>query len=277
MAGFLNIHNSEYAATGVAEYNAQIGNGRHTFLGYTLATNLPSLFMGLTEKIAEKSDGKGGAEKSEESESSQKQLKKLETQLNDALAKIGASDGTQINEAVAKAQEECQTKIAPAQTLLNNINAGTDEYSIKIAKLKQQLGTGLEALNNKNAATIKIQIDNLETQKAKAKSEAEKVIKTETAKLKEIQENAENAYKIYQKYAELAYVGEDNNYVKETKESLHEFNNQRTIFLTSTNPAEKKAAAKKIKDMAEDSNNKDNNSIQATYKLLKNRIETCLK
>ena len=117
----------------------------------------------------------------------------------------------------------------------------------------------------------------LETQKAKVKSEAEKVIKTETAKLKEIQENAENAYKIYQKYAELAYVGKDNNYVKETKESLHEFNNQRTIFLTSTNPAEKKAAAKKIKDMAEDSNNKDNNSIQATYKLLKNRIETCLK
>lgn len=277
MAGFLNLHSSEYAAKGVAEYNAQNGNGGHTFLGYTLATNLPSIFMSLTSKIAEKSDGKGGAEKSEESESSQKQLKKLETQLNDALAKIGASDGTQINEAVAKAQEECQTKIVPAQTLLNNINAGTDEYSIKIAELKQQLGTGLEALNNQNAATIKIQIDNLETQKAKAKSEAEKVIKTETAKLKEIQENAENAYKIYQKYAELAYVGEDNNYVKETKESLHEFNNQRTIFLTSTNPAEKKAAAKKIKDMAENSNNKDNNSIQTTYKLLKNRIETCLK
>ena len=278
MAGFLNIHSSEYAAKDVAKRNAQIGNGRHTFLGYTLATNLPSLFMGLTEKIAEKSDGKGGA--SETSDDSE--LKTLKRQFKQVLNKIGAKDETQINESVADAQNKSQTKINTAQAEVDSFNNGTDKYSTQIATLQSQLVTGEDLTDEQKANNDKInkKIESLNKDRTKAQEKAQKnleqTVKTETANIQEIKANAEEAYKIFEKISGLVDVdNKDNNYVREKNEVLHDLNNQRTVFLTSTNPTDKKAAAQKIKQIAEENSNDIN--IQTTYKLLKSKIDNCLK
>lgn len=278
MAGFLNLHNSEYASKGVAEYNAANGNSRQSFIGYTIATNFPSVFMTLTSKIADKKDGKGGA--SETSDDSE--LKALNKQFKQILKKIGANDETQINEAVAEAQNKSQTKINTAQAEVDSFNNGTDKYSTQIATLQGQLVTGEDLTDEQKANNDKInnKIESLNKERTKAQEKAqknlEKVVETETANIQEVKANAEEAYKIFEQISNLADVDhEDNNYVREKNEVLHDLNNQRTAFLTSTNPADKKAAAQKIKQMAEENPNDTN--IQTTYKLLKDKIEACLK
>ncbi len=278
MAGFLNLHNSEYAAKDVAKYNAANGNSRQSFVGYAIATNAPSIFMSLTSKIAEKSDGKGGA--SEVSEDSE--LKTLKRQFKQVLNKIGAKDETQINESVADAQNKSQTKINTAQAEVDSFNNGTDKYSTQIATLQSQLVTGEDLPDAQKANNDKInnKIESLNKERTKAQEKAQKnleqTVKTETANIQEVKANAEEAYKIFEKISGFVDVdNEDNNYVREKNEALHDLNNQRTVFLTSTNPNDKKTAAQKIKKMAEENPNDIN--IQTTYKLLKNRIETCLK
>ncbi len=278
MAGFLNLHNSEYAATGVADYNAKKGNSRQSVVGYAIATNASSIFMSLTSKIADKTDGKGGA--SETSDDSE--LKTLKRQFKQVLNKIGAKDETQINESVADAQNKSQTKINTAQAEVDSFNNGTDKYSTQIATLQSQLVTGEDLTDEQKANNVKInkKIESLNKERTKAQEKAqknlEKVVETETANIQEVKANAEEAYKIFEKISGLVDVdNEDNNYVREKNEVLHDLNNQRTVFLTSTNPTDKKAAAQQIKKMAEENPNDIN--IQTTYKLLKNRIETCLK
>ena len=278
MAGFLNLHNSEYAAKDVAKYNAAKGNSRQSVAGYLLSTNAPSIFMSLTSKIAEKSDGKGGA--SEVSEDSE--LKTLKRQFKQVLNKIGAKDETQINESVADAQNKSQTKINTAQAEVDSFNNGTDKYSTQIATLQSQLVTGADLTDEQKANNDKInkKIESLNKDRTKAQEKAQKnleqTVKTETANIQEVKANAEEAYKIFEKISGFVDVdNEDNNYVREKNEVLHDLNNQRTVFLTSTNPTDKKAAAQKIKQMADENPNDIN--IQTTYKLLKNRIETCLK
>lgn len=286
MAGFLNLHSSEYAAKyvanrnaamGVADYNAPKKNGEDPFAS-TLVTIFPQLFMGFTEKIAEKSDGKGGA--SETSDDSE--LKTLKRQFKQVLNKIGAKDETQINESVADAQNKSQTKINTAQAEVDSFNNGTDKYSTQIATLQSQLVTGEDLTDEQKANNDKInkKIESLNKDRTKAQEKAQKnleqTVKTETANIQEIKANAEEAYKIFEKISGLVDVdNKDNNYVREKNEVLHDLNNQRTVFLTSTNPTDKKAAAQKIKQIAEENPNDIN--IQTTYKLLKNRIETCLK
>ena len=278
MAGFLNLHNSEYAAKDVAKYNAANGNSRQSVAGYAIATNAPSIFMSLTSKIAEKSDGKGGA--SEVSEDSE--LKTLKRQFKQVLNKIGAKDETQINESVADAQNKSQTKINIAQAEVDAFNNGTDKYSTQIATLQSQLVTGEDLPDAQKANNDKInnKIESLNKERTKAQEKAQKnleqTVKTETANIQEVKANAEEAYKIFEKISGFVDVdNEDNNYVREKNEVLHDLNNQRTVFLTSTNPNDKKTAAQQIKKMAEENPNDIN--IQTTYKLLKNRIETCLK
>ena len=278
MAGFLNLHNSEYAAKDVAKYNAANGNSRQSVAGYAIATNAPSIFMSLTSKIAEKSDGKGGA--SEVSEDSE--LKTLKRQFKQVLNKIGAKDETQINESVADAQNKSQTKINTAQAEVDSFNNGTDKYSTQIATLQSQLVTGEDLPDAQKANNDKInnKIESLNKERTKAQEKAQKnleqTVKTETANIQEVKANAEEAYKIFEKISGFVDVdNEDNNYVREKNEVLHDLNNQRTVFLTSTNPNDKKTAAQQIKKMAEENPNDIN--IQTTYKLLKNRIETCLK
>ena len=278
MAGFLNLHNSEYAAKDVAKYNAANGNSRQSVAGYAIATNAPSIFMSLTSKIAEKSDGKGGA--SEVSEDSE--LKTLKRQFKQVLNKIGAKDETQINESVADAQNKSQTKINTAQAEVDSFNNGTDKYSTQIATLQSQLVTGEDLPDAQKANNDKInnKIESLNKERTKAQEKAQKnleqTVKTETANIQEVKANAEEAYKIFEKISGFVDVdNEDNNYVREKNEVLHDLNNQRTVFLTSTNPNDKKTAAQQIKKMAEENPNDIN--IQTPYKLLKNRIETCLK
>ena len=278
MAGFLNLHNSEYAATGVADYNAKKGNSRQSVAGYLLSTNVPSIFMSPTSKIAEKSDGKGGA--SETSDDSE--LKTLKRQFKQVLNKIGAKDETQINESVADAQNKSQTKINTAQAEVDSFNNGTDKYSTQIATLQSQLVTGEDLTDEQKANNDKInkKIESLNKDRTKAQEKAQKnleqTVKTETANIQEIKANAEEAYKIFEKISGFVDVdNEDNNYVREKNEVLHDLNNQRTVFLTSTNPADKKTAAQKIKKMAEENPNDIN--IQTTYKLLKSKIDNCLK
>lgn len=278
MAGFLNLHNSEYAAKDVAKYNAANGNSRQSFVGYLISTNAPSIFMSLTSKIAEKSDGKGGA--SEVSEDSE--LKTLKRQFKQVLNKIGAKDETQINESVADAQNKSQTKINIAQAEVDSFNNGTDKYSTQIATLQSQLVTGEDLPDAQKANNDKInnKIESLNKERTKAQEKAQKnleqTVKTETANIQEVKANAEEAYKIFEKISGFVDVdNEDNNYVREKNEVLHDLNNQRTVFLTSTNPTDKKAAAQKIKQMADENPNDIN--IQTTYKLLKSKIDNCLK
>ena len=278
MAGFLNLHNSEYAAKDVAKYNAANGNSRQSVVGYLISTNAPSIFMSLTSKIADKTDGKGGA--SETSDDSE--LKTLKRQFKQVLNKIGAKDETQINESVADAQNKSQTKINTAQAEVDSFNNGTDKYSTQIATLQSQLITGEDLADEQKANNDKInkKIESLNKERTKAQEKAQKnleqTVKTETANIQEVKANAEEAYKIFEKISGFVDVdNEDNNYVREKNEVLHDLNNQRTVFLTSTNPTDKKAAAQEIKKMAEENPNDIN--IQTTYKLLKNRIETCLK
>lgn len=281
MAGFLNLHNSEYAAKDVAKYNAANGNSRQSFAGYAIsaiATNAPSIFMSLTSKIAEKSDGKGGA--SETSDDSE--LKTLKRQFKQVLNKIGAKDETQINESAADAQNKSQTKINTAQAEVDSFNNGTDKYSTQIATLQSQLITGEDLADDQKANNDKInkKIESLNKERTKAQEKAQKnleqTVKTETANIQEVKANAEEAYKIFEKISGFVDVdNEDNNYVREKNEVLHDLNNQRTVFLTSTNPIDKKAAAQKIKQMAEENPNDIN--IQTTYKLLKSKIDNCLK
>ena len=275
MAGFLDLHNSEYASKDAAKINAYNGNDKHTILGYTLATQGPSIFMALTTKIANKADGKGGAD-----DSNNAQLDTLKKQFKQVLKKIGAKDETQINEAVAAAQNESQTKIDTAQAELDTFTNGTDKYSTEIAQLQGQLTRG-NNLTNKQVENINARIMKLQRKKEKAQNKArehfEEVKKTETAKIEEIKKNADEAYKIFEQISNIVDVSEeDNNYVREKNETLHDFNNLRTTFLTSTNPTDRKNAAQKIKEMAEDPNNQNNNSIKATYNLLMSRIEACL-
>lgn len=278
MAGFLNLHNSEYAAKDVAKYNAAKGNSRQSFVGYAIATNASSIFMSLTSKIAEKSDGKGGA--SEVSDDSE--LKTLKRQFKQVLNKIGAKDETQINESVADAQNKSQTKINIAQAEVDSFNNGTDKYSTQIATLQSQLVTGADLTDEQKANNDKInqKIESLNKERTKAQEKAQKnleqTVKTETANIQEVKANAEEAYKIFEKISGFVDVdNEDNNYVREKNEVLHDLNNQRTAFLTSTNPNDKKAAAQKIKQMADENPNDIN--IQTTYKLLKSKIDNCLK
>lgn len=278
MAGFLNLHNSEYAAKDVAKYNAAKGNSRQSFVGYAIATNASSIFMSLTSKIAEKSDGKGGA--SETSDDSE--LKTLKRQFKQVLNKIGAKDETQINESVADAQNKSQTKINTAQAEVDSFNNGTDKYSTQIATLQSQLVIGEDLTDEQKANNDKInkKIESLNKDRTKAQDKAQKnleqTVKTETANIQEVKANAEEAYKIFEKISGFVDVdNEDNNYVREKNEVLHDLNNQRTVFLTSTNPTDKKAAAQKIKQMAEENPNDIN--IQTTYKLLKSKIDNCLK
>lgn len=285
MAGFLNLHSSEYAAKdvakrnaamGVADYNAPKKNGEDP--ASTLVTIFPQLFMGFTEKIAEKSDGKGGA--SETSDDSE--LKTLKRQFKQVLNKIGAKDETQINESVADAQNKSQTKINTAQAEVDSFNNGTDKYSTQIATLQSQLVTGADLPDAQKANNDKInnKIESLNKERTKAQEKAQKnleqTVKTETANIQEVKANAEEAYKIFEKISGFVDVdNEDNNYVREKNEVLHDLNNQRTVFLTSTNPTDKKAAAQKIKQMADENPNDIN--IQTTYKLLKSKIDNCLK
>ena len=278
MAGFLNLHNSEYAAKDVAKYNAANGNSRQSFVGYLISTNAPSIFMSLTSKIAEKSDGKGGA--SETSDDSE--LKTLKRQFKQVLNKIGAKDETQINESVADAQNKSQTKINTAQAEVDSFNNGSDKYSTQIATLQSQLVTGADLTDEQKANNVKInkKIESLNKDRTKAQEKAQKnleqTVKTETANIQEVKANAEEAYKIFEKISGFVDVdNEDNNYVREKNEVLHDLNNQRTVFLTSTNPNDKKAAAQKIKQMADENPNDIN--IQTTYKLLKSKIDNCLK
>ena len=278
MAGFLNLHNSEYAAKDVAKYNAANGNSRQSFVGYLISTNAPSIFMSLTSKIADKTDGKGGA--SEVSEDSE--LKTLKRQFKQVLNKIGAKDETQINESVADAQNKSQTKINTAQAEVDSFNNGTDKYSTQIATLQSQLITGEDLADDQKANNDKInkKIESLNKERTEAQEKAQKnlehTVKTETANTQEVKANAEEAYKIFEKISGFVDVdNEDNNYVREKNEVLHDLNNQRTVFLTSTNPNDKKAAAQEIKKMAEENPNDIN--IQTTYKLLKSKIDNCLK
>lgn len=278
MAGFLNLHNSEYAAKDVAKYNAAKGNSRQSFVGYAIATNASSIFMSLTSKIAEKSDGKGGA--SEVSDDSE--LKTLKRQFKQVLNKIGAKDETHINESVADAQNKSQIKINTAQAEVDSFNNGTDKYSTQIATLQSQLVTGADLTDEQKANNDKInkKIESLNKDRTKAQEKAQKnleqTVKTETANIQEVKANAEEAYKIFEKISGFVDVdNEDNNYVREKNEVLHDLNNQRTVFLTSTNPIDKKATAQKIKQMAEENPNDIN--IQTTYKLLKSKIDNCLK
>ena len=278
MAGFLNLHNSEYAAKDVAKYNAAKGNSRQSFVGYAIATNASSIFMSLTSKIAEKSDGKGGASEV----SDDRELKTLKRQFKQVLNKIGAKDETQINESVADAQNKSQTKINTAQAEVDSFNNGTDKYSTQIATLQSQLVTGADLTDEQKANNDKInqKIESLNKERTKAQEKAQKnleqTVKTETANIQEVKANAEEAYKIFEKISGFVDVdNEDNNYVREKNEVLHDLNNQRTAFLTSTNPTDKKAAAQKIKQMAEENPNDIN--IQTTYKLLKSKIDNCLQ
>lgn len=278
MAGFLNLHNSEYAAKDVAKYNAANGNSRQSFVGYAIATNASSIFMSLTSKIAEKSDGKGGASEV----SDDRELKTLKRQFKQVLNKIGAKDETQINESVADAQNKSQTKINTAQAEVDSFNNGTDKYSTQIATLQSQLVTGEDLPDAQKANNDKInkKIESLNKDRTKAQEKAQKnleqTVKTETANIQEVKANAEEAYKIFEKISGFVDVdNEDNNYVREKNEVLHDLNNQRTVFLTSTNPTDKKAAAQKIKQMADENPNDIN--IQTTYKLLKSKIDNCLK
>ena len=156
MAGFLNLHNSEYAAKDVAKYNAANGNSRQSVVGYAIATNAPSIFMSLTSKIAEKSDGKGGAGKSDD-EIRKEQSKKLNNYLN----AIGATDENDINEAVSRAQDARDTKVNAAQAEVDAFVNETDKYSIEIANLKMQLVSGTELTDeqNKNNAKLNSKIE----------------------------------------------------------------------------------------------------------------------
>lgn len=277
MAGFLDLHNSEYASKDAAKINAYNGNDKHTILGYTLATQGPSIFMALTTKIANKADGKGGAD-----DSNNAQIDTLKKQFKQILNKIGAKDETQINEAVAATQNESQTKIDTAQAEVTAFTNGTDKYSTEIAQLQSQLATGNNLTEDqvKNNDKINARIKKLESEREKAQKKAskhfEEIKTTETAKIAEIKKNADEAYKIFEQISKIVDVSkEDNNYVRENKEKLHEFNDQRTMFLTSTNPTDRKNAAQKIKEMAEE--NPNDRNIQNTYNLLRSRIEACLK
>ena len=280
MAGLLNILQSNQATKDIAKYNAANNNGgNHTVLGYTLATGFPSIFTNVLNKIETRTNGNGGSEASDSSKSFNKQRKGLEKQLNEALSKLGIQDPRQINETVSEAQNRSQARIADAQAAVDIFKNGTDSYSQQIDKLRTQLTTSTDT---ENSTFIREQIDALEAKRTQAKADAETNLKntetTETAKIKEIQENAEKAYEIFQKLSELIDLPDgDSDYVKEKNETLHEFNNQRTIFLTSTDSAEKKNAARKIKEMAENTNNQNDRNIQSTYRLLRVRIDKCLK
>ncbi len=276
MAGFLNLHNSEFAAKGVAEYNAQNGNGGHTFLGYTLATNLPSIFMSLTSKIAEKSDGKGGAGKSDD-EIRKEQSKKL----NNYLKAIGATDENDINEAVSRAQDARDTKVNAAQAEVDAFVNETDKYSIEIANLKMQLVSGTELTDeqNKNNAKINSKIEKLEEKKKdalqKAKSKLIEITKTENEKLDAICEKASQALAVLDSLENFnALEGEDVK-VEETTEALNEFATHRNILNSKTETLEiKQYAARRIQQLAEA--NPNNKTLQNAYTMITTQVNDIL-
>ena len=285
MSYLRDISNSEFAAKDIALKNRMAGVRNDSFLGVTLtttlATTLPSVFLAVTQKIASNADGKGGDDKSVDT--NKNTLKEYNKKVDKLLKEIGAKDERDINEAVSRAQDEWDSNVNIAQRVVDNFANKTDDYSTQINDLKSQkaaLTTETDPDGSK-AAKIDKQIAKLESEREKvetlAKNKLEEAKAARTKNINEITSKANEAIGYLEKIAELKSAdNEDTVSVPEKTESLADCTKLRNVLIdTKSTSAEKKTAAQKLKKLAEE--NPDNATMAKAYKVLQPKLKELLK
>ena len=213
----------------VADENRKRGIAQHSFGGLTLAKALPELLMGGCNKFDKFRENKN-VENTKDKETETK-IEELKTELNGYLTALNIKSADQINEAVSTAQDNYASKgiaVSEAQAALDKYNKDNRTP---------------DSIPGNCDANLQILKDNL--QKAK---EAEQTAKTE---LDKVIENAKKAYECAEKLAKLREHVISHPYIKESKETLRSFNEARTEFMSATTDDAKKAAAKKLYELAE--------------------------
>ncbi len=271
-------NNKEYAAKDVALYNRMNGVSGHTVAGVVLSQTLPSIFMTLTTKIAERSQNEN---EGSENISVDTERTRLQQELKNVLKDIGVSHEKDIDTKLSEVRAEGQGNIAKAQENVNKYKT-VEQYD---ADIKSQQNT-LNALNDTNdpdgtkRKEIEKQIETLQADK-KARQDAEnelrKVTETETAKLEKLNQKAVEANDIINQLNAL-----DNNNVEnqETAKVESQYNELQAFTEAYRNykkaPSKETALAlqKIYQDCPMDSPNYKN--ISTLYKMYQKDIESLL-
>lgn len=256
MGYFLDINNNDsLRAKNTAQINAANGQNGYTLLGVIASQCGPSIFMGILNRVATSSDGKGGANDSTKEVDLNAQKKTLESQLKKALSVAGVDsvkNDSDVENVKNNAEKNRQNNLQNSEITKNiqKFQDNTDEYSVNINNLKAQLNS--TTITDDEKANINKQITKLEEQKTKAFNKLQKefseLVKTEDKKLQDIVFNAEQAKNIYIQLQNLKAVNDadkiETSYdAGQEVSDLSNFNKARTAFLKNKNANTAKALA----------------------------------
>ena len=231
----------------IARENRIRGNAQHSW-GAVLAQGVPSLFMCVGARIGGSSNNDTETDIENASQSDIARIEELKTELNGYLTALNIKSADQINEAVSTAQDN----YAPKKLAVDNAQAALDKYKADYENLPAE----------QRPENYDSEVQSLEGE-LKQVQEAEKAAKAE---LDKVIENANKAYECAQKLAELRQHVISDPYITESKETLHSFNEARTEFMSATTDDAKRAAAKKLYELAEKEPN--NQTMKTVISLL---------
>lgn len=284
-------NNKDLAAKDVALYNRMNGVSAHNSgTAAVLAQAVPSIFMSLTTKIAERQSAKENNETESTSEDAERT--RLQKELSKALKDIGAESEKDINTAVTTATNKRNTAVSNANNELNTLKtevAGKNyQYSSPedYDKAIQTETANLSNVTDETAKTeIQTKINKLKEEKANfendqkriadAEKNLQKVTETEDAKLAKITQRALEAGELVNQLAALNSV--DN---KETEKVEAQYNELKTFTDAYKNyknaPSKETALAlqKVYQDCPQDSPNYNN--ISTLYKMYQKDVEGLL-
>ncbi len=278
MGYYTEISKSEYAAKDVALYNRMNGVSAQKTTGVAIAEAIPSIFMTLTTKIAERQKNENNES---ENISVDTERTRLQKELKTALKDIGVEHEKDIETKLVETRTEGQNNIANAQKNVNQYKT-IEQYDADIENLQ----SALNSLNDTNdpdgtkRKEIEKQIETLQADK-KARQDAEnelrKVTETENAKLVKLNQKATEANDIIKQLNAL----DDNSVEKqETAKVESQYNELQTFNDAYKNykkaPSKETALAlqKAYQDCPQDSPNYKN--ISTLYKMYQKDVEGLL-
>ena len=290
MGYYTEISKSEYSAQDTALYNRMNGVSGHTTAGVVLAQAVPSIFMSLTTKIAERQSAKENNETENTSEDAERT--RLQKELSKALKDIGADSEKDINSALETATNNRNTAVNNANneltSLKNEIASKGYQYSSEEA-YESAIQTQTANLSNTTDETVKVNIknniDKLKQEKkdfvkdqkriADAEKNLQKVTETEDAKLAKITQRALEASELASQLAGLNSVDDkETESVKSQYNELQTFNNAVKNYMSAPSKETALALQKVYQDCPQDSPNYK--SISKLYKMYQKDIEGLL-